>query len=395
MSKAIVIIPTYNEAENLPITIEKLADIFINIKNWQMQILVVDDSSPDGTAAVVKQLQKKYSFLKLLVNEKKAGLGSAYLKGMDQAFNNLNADLVFEFDADLSHDPGKIPQMLEHVESGSDLVLGSRYIKGGSIPQNWGLHRKFLSVFGNLFIRLVMCDFSINDWTTGFRAIKKELYQAVANELESERFFGYTFQIGFLNKARQKKFKINEVAFAFKDREIGKSKIGPEYIKNTLLYIMKVRIQEIFNSRIFKFAAVGLTGALVQLSSLTLYRFLIPDFQYAFFSDFTLATILSTETAIICNFILNNLWTFADRKIKNQSILKKFLEFNLASMGSLVIQMLVATIGENTIGLFKLFTLPIVSIDVDTGMIYAVTGILIGMFWNFFAYNNFIWKKKK
>ncbi len=395
MSKAIVIIPTYNEAGNLPITIKKLAAVFQQIHDWQMQVLVVDDNSPDGTAQVVKKLQKQYPFLKLLLKKNKEGLGAAYLKGMDQAFNQLQADVVFEFDADLSHDPQKIPQMLEQIDEGSDLVLGSRYIKGGSIPENWGLHRKFLSVFGNLFIRTVMWDFSIKDWTTGFRAIKKEVYQAVAKELESDRFFGYTFQIGFLNKARQKKFKINEVAFAFKDREIGKSKIGPEYIKNTLLYIMKVRIQEIFNSRIFKFAAVGLTGALVQLSSLTLYRFLIPDFQYAFFSDFTLATILSTETAIICNFILNNLWTFADRKIKNQSILKKFLEFNLASMGSLVIQMLVATIGENTIGLFKLFTLPIVSIDVDTGMIYAVTGILIGMFWNFFAYNTFIWKKKK
>ena len=395
MSKAIVIIPTYNEAGNLPITIKKLAAVFQQIHDWQMQVLVVDDNSPDGTAQVVKKLQKQYPFLKLLLKKNKEGLGAAYLKGMDHAFNQLKADVVFEFDADLSHDPQKIPLMLEQINKGSDLVLGSRYIKGGSIPENWGLHRKFLSVFGNLFIRTVMWDFSIKDWTTGFRAIKKEVYQAVAKELESERFFGYTFQIGFLNKARQKKFKINEVAFAFKDREIGKSKIGPEYIKNTLLYIMKVRIQEIFNSRIFKFAAVGLTGALVQLSSLTLYRFLIPDFQYAFFSDFTLATILSTETAIICNFILNNLWTFADRKIKNQSILKKFLEFNLASMGSLVIQMLVATIGENTIGLFKLFTLPIISIDVDTGMIYAVTGILIGMFWNFFAYNNFIWKKKK
>lgn len=395
MSKAIVIIPTYNEAENLPITIEKLADIFINIKNWQMQILVVDDSSPDGTAAVVKQLQKKYSFLKLLVNEKKAGLGSAYLKGMDQAFNNLNADLVFEFDADLSHDPGKIPQMLEHVESGSDLVLGSRYIKGGSIPQNWGLHRKFLSVFGNLFIRLVMCDFSINDWTTGFRAIKKELYQAVANELESERFFGYTFQIGFLHKALKKKFKISEVAFAFKDREIGKSKIGPEYIKNTLLYIMKVRIQEILHSRLFKFATVGAIGALVQLTSLEFYRFLLPDFQWSILTTFLLATILSIETAIISNFILSNFWTFADRKLKKQSIPKKFLTFNLTSGGSLLIQMLIAALGENTIGLITLFTLPIIPIQVDTGMIFAVTGILVGMFWNFFAYNTFIWKKKK
>ena len=162
-----------------------------------MQILVVDDSSPDGTAEVVLNLQKKYSFLQLLVNKKKAGLGSAYLKGMDQAFNHLGADLVFEFDADLSHDPAIMPLMLKEIERGSDLVLGSRYIAGGSIPQNWGLHRKFLSVFGNLFIRLVMWDFSIKDWTTGYRAIKKEVYQAVANELESERFSAILFRSAF------------------------------------------------------------------------------------------------------------------------------------------------------------------------------------------------------
>lgn len=395
MQKAIVIIPTYNEADNLSITIKKLAEVFEKIKDWQMEVLVVDDNSPDGTAQVVKELQKKYPFLKLLVNLKKAGLGSAYLKGMDQAFNHFNADLVFEFDADLSHDPQKIPAMLREIGNGSDLVLGSRYVSGGSIPQNWGLHRKFLSVFGNLFIRLVMWDFSIKDWTTGYRAITKEVYRAVANELESERFFGYTFQIGFLHKTRRKKFKISEVAFAFKDREIGKSKIGPEYIKNTLLYIMKVRVQEILQSRLFKFALVGVIGALVQLSSLKLYRFLLPNFQYLFFSNYLISTILSIETAIISNFIINNFWTFSDRKLKKQSMLKKFLEFNLASGGSLLIQMAIAAIGENTLGLFGLFTLPIIAIKVDTGMIYAVAGILIGMFWNFFAYNTFIWKKKK
>lgn len=395
MQKAIVIIPTYSEADNLPITIKKLAEVFEKIKDWQMQVLVVDDNSPDGTAQIVKKLQKKYPFLKLLLNLKKAGLGSAYLKGMDKAFNQLDADLVFEFDADLSHDPQKIPAMLKEIENGSDLVLGSRYVSGGSIPQNWALHRKFLSVFGNLFIRLVMWDFSIKDWTTGYRAIKKEVYQAVANELESERFFGYTFQIGFLHKTRKKKFKISEVAFAFKDREIGRSKIGPEYIKNTLLYIMKVRVQEILQSRLFKFALVGVIGALVQLSSLKLYRFLLPNFQYLFFSNYLISTILSIETAIISNFIINNFWTFSDRKLKKQSMLKKFLEFNLASGGSLLIQMAIAAIGENTLGLFGLFTLPIIAIKVDTGMIYAVAGILIGMFWNFFAYNTFIWKKKK
>ena len=386
MQKAIIIIPTYNEAGNLARTLKKLSQVFQKINDWQMQILVVDDNSPDGTAQVVKKLQKKYSFLKLLLNKEKNGLGAAYLKGMDQAFNQLEADLVFEFDADLSHDPHKIPEMLKRIDQGSDLVLGSRYIKGGSIPENWGLHRKFLSIFGNLFIRTIMMDYSIHDWTTGYRAIKKEVYQAVVKELEFERFFGYTFQIGFLHKALRKNFKISEVAFAFKDREIGKSKIGPEYIKNTLLYIMKVRIQEILAMRVFKFAVVGSVGALVQLLSLQLWRLFFP-FQLAFFA--------AIETAVVSNFILSNLWTFADRKLKFKEIPLSFIKFNLSSGGSIAIQQLVAIIGETTLGLQNIFIIPIINYPFDTGTLFAIVGILIGMFWNYFAYNAFIWKKNK
>jgi dolichol-phosphate mannosyltransferase len=386
MQKAIIIIPTYNEAGNLARTLKKLDQVFQNITNWQMQVLIVDDNSPDGTAQVVKKLEKKYPYLTLLLNKEKNGLGAAYLKGMDLAFNQLSADLVFEFDADLSHDPDKIPQMLKEIEQGSDLVLGSRYIKGGSIPENWGLHRKFLSIFGNLFIRTIMMDFSIHDWTTGYRAIKKEVYQAVVKELEFERFFGYTFQIGFLHKALRKNFKISEVAFAFKDREIGKSKIGPEYIKNTLLYIMKVRIQEILAMRVFKFAVVGSIGALVQLLSLQFWRLLLP-FQLAFFA--------AIETAVISNFILSNIWTFADRKLKFKDIPLNFVKFNLSSGGSIAIQQLIAIIGESTLGLQNIFIIPIINYPFDTGTLFAIVGILIGMFWNYFAYNAFIWKKNK
>src|SRR5690606_21568905 len=103
-----------------------------------------------------------------------AGLGGAYLKGMTEAFENLGADVIFEFDADLSHDPRKIPQFLAKIDQGYDFVLGSRYIPGGGIPADWGLHRKFLSVVGNLIIMVVLTDFSIRDWTTGYRAISKK-----------------------------------------------------------------------------------------------------------------------------------------------------------------------------------------------------------------------------
>lgn len=157
---------------------------------------------------------------------------------------------------------------------------------------------------------------------------------------------------------------------------------------------MKFRIKDILASRIFKFIVVGGVGALIQLSSLSLWRRVIPEVNYGFITTFQLAFFSSIETAIVSNFILSNVWTFADRKLKASQIPGKFLAFNLTSGGSILIQQVIAIVGENTIGLFPLFTLPILNKSIDTGTMYAVTGILIGMFWNFFAYTRFIWKQK-
>ncbi len=384
MHKAIVVIPTYNERENISRTIHALFDVFKGITTWKMEILVVDDTSPDKTYDVVKQEIKSDKRVHLLLNHTKIGLGGAYLKGMAEAFNNLGADVIFQFDGDLQHDPKIIPQMLQKLDDGYDMVLGSRYIKGGGIPQNWGLHRKFLSIVGNLTIAAVFTNFSIRDWTAGYRAIKKHVYQEIHPLLHSERFFGYTFQIGFLYNTIKRGYKVAEVAYRFVDRKSGVSKLGPEYLKNTLLFIFKVRAQEIINHRIFKFVTVGGMGALVQLSSLTVLARLLP-FQLAFFC--------AIELAVLSNFLINNAWTFADKKIVTSALPGKFLQFNLASGGSIAIQQVVAIVGEVSFGIVPLFMLPVVRMWVSTGTIMAVVGILIGMFWNFFAYNRFVWKQ--
>jgi dolichol-phosphate mannosyltransferase len=395
MKKAIIVIPTYNESKNVGPVTEKLQKVFKEIKNWKMEILVVDDTSPDKTYEVVKQLQKKQKNLHLLINKEKAGLGGAYLKGFEKAYGPLGADVAFEFDADLSHDPTKVPLFLKKIDEGYDMVLGSRYIPGGGIPQDWGIDRKFMSVVGNLVIMTVLTDFRIRDWTGGYRAITKEVYENVHKELDTERFSGYTFQIGFLHKAVRKGYKIGEVPFKFIDRTEGESKLGSEYVKNTLIYIFKVRIEEIMKSRFFKFAFVGGIGTLIQLTSLTVLRSLIPEFNLLFLTSFLLSTLISIEMAIISNFILNNLWTFADRKLNPKQIPSKFIQFNIASTGSIIIQFIVNFSGEKFIGLKPLFKLPIINFMIDSGLIFAMTGIVIGLFWNFFAYNKFIWKKKK
>lgn len=385
MKRAIVIVPTYNEVETIEKTIEALVDVFKSIKEWDMGVLVVDDTSPDKTYELVEKLQKKYKQLHLFINKTKSGLGGAYLKGMDYAFSKLKADAVFEFDADLSHDPKKIPDFLKSLEKGNQLVLGSRYIQGGSIPPEWGFHRKLLSRGANVLIPMILLDFRVKDWTSGFRALTKDVYQSVSPYLAGEKFSGYAFQIGFLYYALKLGFKVDpNIAYHFKDREVGQSKIGPEYIKNTLEFIIKMKIKEIINHKIFKFAVVGGLGALVQLTTLELFRMAVP---------YEVATILSIECAVLSNFLLNNIWTFADSKLSIAQMPLKFIQFNAASAGSIGIQFVIAFLGKNLIGIHSLFTVPIVNKVIDTGLLYAVIGILVGMMWNFFAYTKFIWKK--
>jgi len=264
-NKVVIVIPTYNEAGNVTPTTEVLSKVFKSCPDYDMHILFVDDASPDGTSKQVDLLIKKYPFVHILNNKRKGGLGHAYKKGFAVAIDKYKADIIFEFDADLQHDPYVIPAMLASIKDGSDLVLGSRYIKGGGIPSSWPLYRKFLSIVGNIYIQIVMFNFRIHDWTTGYRAIRSSLIRDILSTMHNAAFHGYTWQIGFLVKTIQKGYKVTEVPFIFRDRTEGHSKLGPEYIFNTMRYIMKVRISQIIHHRIFKFVMVGGFGTLVQL----------------------------------------------------------------------------------------------------------------------------------
>lgn len=338
-----------------------------------MHILVVDDSSPDGTADEVREVSKKYQNVHLLVNQKKMGLGGAYLSGMKYAVEKFNPDIFFEFDADLSHDPKLVPQFLAKLEQGYDLVLGSRYIKGGSIPHNWGLKRKFYSVVGNMIIMTVLTDFRVRDWTTGYRALRRKVYEAVYPLLGEERFFGYTFQIGFLHKAVRLGFKVGEVPLNFVDRTLGRSKLGAEYIKNTLVYIFKARFLEL--SKFIKFGTVGFVGYIINASTLALFT--------TFWNIEWISWLLSTEMAIISNFTLNNIWTFKSDKITGASkIASKFFQFNLTSAGALLIQTTVGTAGVAIFGTqYRQVLLPLII-------------LFLVLPYNWLMYNKIIWRKR-
>src|SRR3972149_8129099 len=155
--KAVIIIPTYNEAENIGRLIDVLENLFKEKvpSKWNMHILVVDDTSPDGTSDVVKKYMKKFNNVHLFLNKEKVGLGGAYMKGMRYAIDNLKAELMLQMDADFQHDETLIPAFLEKIDEGADVVIGSRYMKGGSIPAYWGIDRKILSIDSNVCIRLL------------------------------------------------------------------------------------------------------------------------------------------------------------------------------------------------------------------------------------------------
>ena len=167
--KAVIVVPTYNESDNIKNFLQKLMQVRNKIKKWKLEVLVVDDNSPDKTWKIVQEEIKKKSWIHLIKRDKKVGLGAAYLAGMENAFNERKADVVLTMDADLSHNPLYIPKFLEKIEKGSDLVIGSRYVIGGSIPQEWALHRKIYSILGNKAVSFLGSMLQISSVTNGIK----------------------------------------------------------------------------------------------------------------------------------------------------------------------------------------------------------------------------------
>lgn len=234
--KIVIIIPTYCEADN----IRKLIPVIKNqrvLDNYDVEMLVADDNSPDGTGEVVQELMKRNSKIHLLTRNK-MGLGAAYISGMKYAIEKLSADVVIEMDADFSHNPIDLPKLIKEIEEGADFVIGSRYVAGGRI-KNWSFFRHFLSGLGNSVARKALGLNEIKDCTAGFRAIKTDLIKKV--KLDSIKANGYGFQVWLLYSAYKKGAKIKEVPVKFVDREIGKTKLGFWDIIEGIIILFKLR----------------------------------------------------------------------------------------------------------------------------------------------------------
>ena len=233
--KTLIIIPTYNEFENLP----KLLPAVLS-KDISINVLIVDDNSPDGTAAFVESEMKNNDRIHLLKRSSKQGLGTAYIAGFKYALEN-GFDLIFEMDADFSHDPNEIPKFLEEIKN-SDLVLGSRYITGVNVI-NWPMRRLLLSWFANLYTRAIT-GMSVHDATGGYKCFRKEVLQAI--DLDRVTSNGYAFQIEMTFKAWKKGFRVKEIPIIFVDRVKGKSKMSKKIVREAVTMVWKLRLKSIF-----------------------------------------------------------------------------------------------------------------------------------------------------
>ncbi|MGV8073187.1 MAG: glycosyltransferase [Syntrophobacteraceae bacterium] len=317
-----IIIPTYNERDNIASLLEALKSQFALMAH-EMHVLVVDDNSPDGTADIVRNLQGRHANLRLLTGPK-AGLGAAYIRGMRYAIEQLDAEIVFEMDADFSHKPEDVRRLMAQIERGADFVIGSRYVPGGSIPKEWGLLRRINSQFGNIVARYIAGIRQVRDCTAGFRAIRTAVLKRI--NFSNLRVQGYAFQIALLHAAIAEKAKVIEVPVDFIDRALGESKLGLKDIVEFIQNALQIRFGRL--NTFMKFGAVGVSGLAVNLGFFTL---LIRGGMNQY-----LASPIAIELSIISNFYLNNYWTFRSRKTKDR-IQTKGLKFNAVSLLSLCV----------------------------------------------------------
>lgn len=234
MSKILVIIPTFNELENVKKIIPAVLE-----QNEQIDILIIDDNSPDKTGDYVEELSKQNQRVKLIRREKKLGLGTAYIAGFKYALQN-NYDFVFEMDADFSHDPKEINNFLNAIKD-ADVVLGSRYINGVRVL-NWPMRRLLLSYFASVYTRIIT-GLPVKDATGGFKCFRIDVLRSI--NLDRIKSNGYSFQIEMTFKAFKKGFRIKEIPIVFMDRVKGKSKMSKKIVREAVFMVWKLRLRSI------------------------------------------------------------------------------------------------------------------------------------------------------
>jgi dolichol-phosphate mannosyltransferase len=235
--RTLICLPTYDERENLEAMVRALGDLGLE----GLEVLVIDDASPDGTGEIADRLAAELPWVHVLHRERKEGLGPAYLAGFRRALE-LGADLVFEMDCDFSHDPADVPRLVAAAEN-ADLVLGSRYVEGGG-TRNWGLVRRFISRGGSLYAQMLL-QLGVRDLTGGFKCYRRVVLETI--ELEAISSLGYAFQIETTYRTLRAGFRVVEVPITFSDREVGGSKMSRAIVLEAIWKVPLLRLRALTN----------------------------------------------------------------------------------------------------------------------------------------------------
>jgi len=231
----VIVLPTYNERENLRDALARIREV-ADGRGLQLHTLIVDDDSPDGTGELADRLAREVPEVSVLHRAGKEGLGKAYVAGFREALA-MGADRLFEMDADLSHDATYLPHFLRLIDRGADLVLGSRYVKGGGV-ENWGLSRRIISRGGCLYAQTIL-GLPFHDLTGGFKCFRREVLEAI--DLDAIDTAGYGFQIEMTYRAHKLGFTIAELPIVFVDRRVGESKMSNDIVFEAMKNVWKLR----------------------------------------------------------------------------------------------------------------------------------------------------------
>lgn len=377
--RAVVVLPTFNEKGNIEEIIPLILSQEEKLKDIDLHVLVSDSHSTDGTLEVVQKLSEKNKKVHLL-DVKERGIGIGIINGHRYAIDKLGAEILVQMDADLQHNPADLPKFINGVQEGYDLVVGSRFIKGGENrlpPLRW------LFSWGAAMVgRIIMGIWNIHEFTTSYRAFTKELFLRVPLDKVPWQGQSFLIQPAFLYYAVKAGAKTKEVPIIFDERKRGETKIRTlKYMVDYFMFALRVRLERV--KTMIKFGIVGSVGFIVNI---VIWRLVFPfapgNLSFLIF-HFDIAQLIAGEAAIINNFIWNSLWTFRQRQLSKTpvSMANRFLEFNLTSYGAVLIASWVVGILKNLV-------------EPSPHIWYVAVGVLVGMIWNYF-WNSFLIFKEK
>lgn len=394
--RLVVVVPTYNEKENIEEIIKKVLQEAKNIPDFDLHVLVSDSHSPDGTAEIVKKISRDNARVHYL-DVKERGLGVGLVIGHRYAIDRLKADVLAQMDGDLSHDPASLPTMLEYIKKGYDLVNGSRLMRGGKNLLGW--HRRLFTRGSSLYCRLSWGTFHLTEYTNSYRVFTKKLFGNIDFSKVPWRARTYIIQPAFLYAAISVGAKVKEVPITFEDRKRGYSKAQiVAYTFDVLKFGIKVRFQR--SKTFIKFLMVGaasyLLNAIVlgllnrgQIYALTVFAKPLlsfipqdggtPKLLFITLDRLFVSSVISIELSIIFNFFFHENWTFRTRSHEGP-VITRFLKFNLTSIGSPLIQLTSILTFAKIFGLHE--------------QIGLAVGVVCGLFFNYFVNILWIWKDR-